>query len=42
MVIATGGSDRHVGAVADQISRKLKEKGLGRVRVRAWKLATGC
>lgn len=33
MVIATGGSDRHVGAVADQISRKLKEKGLGRVRV---------
>jgi len=33
MVIATGGSDRHVGAIADQIQRKLKEKGLGRVRV---------
>jgi ribosome-associated protein len=33
MVIATGRSDRHVGAVAEQISKKLKEKGLGRVRV---------
>ncbi len=33
MVIATGRTDRHVGAVADQISRKLKEKGLTRVRV---------
>ncbi|CAN1724030.1 ribosome-associated protein [Hyphomicrobium sp. 1Nfss2.1] len=33
MVIATGRTDRHVGAVADQISRKLKEKGLSRVRV---------
>lgn len=33
MVIATGGSDRHVGAIADQVQRKLKEKGLGRVRV---------
>lgn len=33
MVIATGRSDRHVGAIADQISRKLKEKGLSRVRV---------
>lgn len=33
MVIATGRSDRHVGAIADQIGRKLKEKGLGRVRV---------
>jgi ribosome-associated protein len=33
MVIVTGGSDRHVGAIAEQISRKLKEKGLSRVRV---------
>jgi len=33
MVIATGGSDRHVGAIANQISRKLKEKGRSRVRV---------
>jgi ribosome-associated protein len=33
MVIATGRSDRHVGSIADQLSRKLKEQGLGRVRV---------
>jgi ribosome-associated protein len=33
MVIVTGRSDRHVGAIADQLQRKLKEKGLGRVRV---------
>jgi ribosome-associated protein len=33
MVVATGRSDRHVGAIADQIGRKLREKGLGRVRV---------
>lgn len=33
MVIATGRSDRHVGAIADQIQRKLKEHGFGRVRV---------
>jgi ribosome-associated protein len=33
MVVATGGSDRHVGAIADQIGRKLKELGLGRVRI---------
>jgi ribosome-associated protein len=32
MVIATGRSDRHVSAVAEQLQRKLKEKGLGRVR----------
>jgi ribosome-associated protein len=29
MVIATGRSDRHVGAIADQIQRKLKEMGRG-------------
>ena len=33
MVIATGGSDRHVGAIADQIGRKLKENGFGNPRV---------
>ena len=33
MVIASGRSDRHVGAVADQIRRKLKENGQGNVRV---------
>jgi len=33
MVIATGRSDRHVGSVAEQIAKKLKEQGLGRVRV---------
>ncbi len=33
MVVATGRSDRHVGAIADQIQRKLKEHGYGRVRV---------
>jgi ribosome-associated protein len=33
MVVATGRSDRHVGAIAEQIGRKLREQGLGRVRV---------
>lgn len=33
MVIATGRSDRHVGAIGDQLQRKLKEEGHGRVRV---------
>ena len=33
MVIATGRTDRHVGAIADQIQRKLKGEGLGRTRV---------
>lgn len=33
MVIATGRTDRHVGAIADQLQRKLKETGLGRTRV---------
>jgi ribosome-associated protein len=33
MVIASGRSDRHVGAIAEQIQRKLKERGLGRVRI---------
>lgn len=33
MVVATGNSDRHVGAIADQIRRKLKEAGTDHVRV---------
>src|SRR5262247_4226071 len=33
MVIASGRSDRHVGAIADQLHRKLKEAGYGRVRM---------
>jgi ribosome-associated protein len=33
MVIATGRSDRHVGAIAEQVQHKLKEVGYGRVRV---------
>lgn len=28
MVIATGGSDRHVGAIAEQLRRKFKENGI--------------
>lgn len=33
MVVATGRSHRHVGAVADQLARKLREIGHGRARV---------
>jgi ribosome-associated protein len=33
MVIATGRSDRHVGAIADQVAQKLKDAGVTRVRV---------
>lgn len=33
MVVATGRSDRHVGAIAEQIQRKLKEAGRGRIRL---------
>ncbi len=33
MVIATCRTDRHVGAVADQVQRNLREEGLGRVRI---------
>jgi len=32
MIIATGRSDRHVGAIADQLQRKLKDEGQGRIR----------
>ena len=33
MVIASGRSDRHVGAIADQAQRKLREAGYSRVRI---------
>lgn len=33
MVVASGRSHRHVGAIADQVLRKLKESGFGRARV---------
>jgi ribosome-associated protein len=33
MVIASGRSDRHVGAVAEQIQRKLKDEGLAKARI---------
>jgi ribosome-associated protein len=33
MVIASGRSDRHVGAVAEQVQRKLKEEGYGKARI---------
>ncbi len=33
MVIASGRSQRHVGAVADHLLKKLKDEGLGRARV---------
>jgi ribosome-associated protein len=33
MVIASGGSDRHVGAIADKLQEMMKSAGEGRVRV---------
>ena len=33
MIIATGRSDRHVGAIADQLRDKLRETGYTRVRM---------
>lgn len=33
MIVASGRTDRHVGAIADQIARKLKEAGVSRVRL---------
>lgn len=37
MVIATGRSNRHVGAIADHLLRKLKDAGYGKVRVEGLK-----
>jgi ribosome-associated protein len=33
MIVASGRSHRHVGALADHLQRLLKEQGLGRVKV---------
>jgi ribosome-associated protein len=33
MVVASGRSQRHIGAVADHLIRKLKDEGFGRARV---------
>ncbi len=33
MVVATGRSDRHVGAIAEQVQRKVKQLGVPRVRI---------
>lgn len=33
MVVASGRSARHVGAVADKVIRRLKEEGFGRARM---------
>ncbi len=33
MIVASGRTDRHVGAIADQIQDKLKEAGHGRARI---------
>lgn len=33
MIIASGRSDRHVGAIADQLARKLKDDGRGNPRI---------
>ncbi len=39
MVVASGRSQRHVGAMADKVMRKLKESGFGRAKVEG---ATAC
>jgi ribosome-associated protein len=33
MVVASGRSDRHVGAIAEQLQAKLRDEGYGRVRI---------
>lgn len=33
MLIASGRNDRHVGAIADMLQKKLKEQGAGKARV---------
>jgi ribosome-associated protein len=37
MIVATGRSNRHVGAIADHLIRKLKEAGHGRAKVEGLK-----
>jgi ribosome-associated protein len=33
MLVASGRNDRHVGAIADQLQRKLRDAGHGRARI---------
>lgn len=33
MIIASGRSQRHVAAIADHVTRRLKDEGVGRVRI---------
>jgi ribosome-associated protein len=33
MIIASGRSDRHVGAIAEQLAKKLREEGWSRVKI---------
>jgi ribosome-associated protein len=37
MIIASGRSDRHVGAIAEQLAEKLKTAGVSRVRIEGQK-----
>ena len=42
MIVASGRSHRHVGAMADHLLRALKEQGYGKAGSRACRTATGC
>lgn len=33
MIVTSGRSNRHVGAIADQLSRELREKGFGKPKI---------
>ena len=41
MIVASGRSHRHVGAIADHLLRALKDAGEGRARVEGCRIATG-
>ena len=42
MLIASGRSDRHVGAIAEQVQHKLKDEGYDRPASKDSRSATGC
>lgn len=42
MIIASGGSSRHVGAIADQILKKFKELGVGPLRAEGKETCDWC
>ena len=42
MVIASGRSDRHVGAIAEQVQRKLRDAATAACVSKASRSATGC